>query len=164
MPWLIRKQRLDDERPLGDTTIPANILGTVCDAVAFTRREMSKSREHKAKEAYERVIGATLDVVPILAGEWLRFCETVHLGDEIPLARRIKIFSKPASEWAGKAYPTLTETTPIPWFVLLFAAVRLAQTHTDAELDAAMETFSRETKMPPLHDLVHQLQNTKLGP
>src|SRR5690606_14063524 len=112
---------------------------------------MSKSREHKAKEAHERAIGATHDAVPLLAGEWLRFCETVHFGDEISLVRRIKIFSKPASEWAGKAYPILSETTPILWFVMLFAAVRLAQTHTDAELDAAMETFSSETRMPPLH-------------
>lgn len=95
--------------------------------------------------------------LPVLAGKWQFYCETFAFKDGVPLVQVVKSFAMPASQWAYKAYPSLTKTNPIPWFVMLFSAVRSANTHSDAELDKAMADFSAETQLPPIDDLVNML-------
>lgn len=118
---------------------------------------MFKSKEQKESEAYDRAMTDALRGLPVLAGKWQYYCETLKFKDGVPLVQQVKGFAMPASQWAYKAYPSLAKTNPIPWFVMLFSAVRSGNTHSDAELNEAMASFAEETKLPPLDDLVNML-------
>ena len=124
-------------------------------------RAMFKSKEQKDRERYERAMAGAITGLPVLAGKWQYFCETLHFNDDVRLVKRVQLFSTPASKWAYDTYPSLAKTNPIPWFFMLFAAVRSAQTHNDDELNAAMDAFADETKLPALNDLVNALPRAR---
>jgi hypothetical protein len=117
-----------------------------------------KSRDQRDKEAYDGAMQAAITNLPALTGKWRHFCETIHLKPEVSLLNRIQMFSSPASKWAHDNCPAIVKTkNPLPWFFMLFSAVRSAGTHSEAELDQAMSSFAEETKLPPLHQLVKAL-------
>lgn len=119
---------------------------------------MRTSQEQRDRAAYDRAFSDALHGLPELASKWRHFCQLIATNQEISLLTRIRGFSFPASHWVRQTYPHLAKSTnQLPWLLMLFAAVRLAETHTSEELNAAMDTFAVENNLTSLRDLVNAL-------